>query len=686
MLGNRAMFDLRWAVWPVCVATMVVSYSSVILCAQPADDPPDVPIFRAGTTYVEVDAYVTDRNGRLVRDLTAEDFQVYEDGQIQTVVASTFVEVPLSPYGYPVSLPAPDVSSNARDRNDGRLYLLVLDDLHTHQLRSDTVREVARHFIERSMGTNDRAAIVVTSGRQELTHEFTGNRKRLVATIERFVGQRPPMSERFMGIMPPILPGQLPSVGPQPFRHARPNRVAEMQAYEAGVTLRSLKRWAEWMAGLGTRRKVLVFVSEGIDHDMGDVFHPDTDDLRADMRETIAAAARNNVVIYGVDPRGLPTGKRSSIRTVLTPDEDHFSADVWRAQQTLRALSEETGGFSVVDSNEFGLAFDQIVVENSGYYLLGYNAPREAPDGERHRIDVRVTRPNLVVRARRSYLARSGAASDAPEVGAIPTDLAKLLVAPLPESGLTMAVSAAVFRGVDDLASVVVVVEAQPWIGGLLTSQRRIDESGEGITLSIVAADRNGQVREGRRILLPSSVRRDGLRVVTQLQLPSGDFQLRVGASDSDTRSRGSVHHDLTVPDFSTGGIAISDVVVSSVLATDPVTVDEARLKSMPVWPTTIRQFLPEDELVLFGEVYDTAGEDQVDVTVTVSRRSGEVALQYEDTLVARDGDTAGLYEYSARIPLVGLEPDLYLLGVEARSTTGADEPAGRQLLFNLSR
>ena len=55
----------------------------------PAQDAREAPRFRVGVDAVRIDAVVTDRNGRIIADLTADDFEVRQDGKLQKV---TFVE------------------------------------------------------------------------------------------------------------------------------------------------------------------------------------------------------------------------------------------------------------------------------------------------------------------------------------------------------------------------------------------------------------------------------------------------------------------------------------------------------------------------------------------------------------------------------------------------------------------
>ena len=51
------------------------------------------PTFRSGRDLVSVDVVVRDRNGEIVRDLTAADFEIREDGRVQQVLGLSFQEI-----------------------------------------------------------------------------------------------------------------------------------------------------------------------------------------------------------------------------------------------------------------------------------------------------------------------------------------------------------------------------------------------------------------------------------------------------------------------------------------------------------------------------------------------------------------------------------------------------------------
>ncbi len=116
------------------------------------------------------------------------------------------------------------------------------------------------------------------------------------------------------------------------------------------------------MAGIRGRRKAVVFFSEGIDYD---IYNPIANTYASDIRQygqdAIAAATRANVSFYGVDPRGL-SGVRRRRGDCLAAHSIPRSISVSRpcsdelriSQDSLRTLSDETGGFAAVNSNDFG--------------------------------------------------------------------------------------------------------------------------------------------------------------------------------------------------------------------------------------------------------------------------------------------------------------------------------------------
>ena len=78
---------------------------------------PQTPTFKVQVDYVEVDALVTDEQGRFVRDLAMDDFEIFEDRKPQKISTFALIDIPVERADRPLyaSEPLePDVYSNER--------------------------------------------------------------------------------------------------------------------------------------------------------------------------------------------------------------------------------------------------------------------------------------------------------------------------------------------------------------------------------------------------------------------------------------------------------------------------------------------------------------------------------------------------------------------------------------------
>src|ERR687897_1265973 len=133
--------------------------------------------FQAEVNLIEVDAAVTDADGNFVVGLTADDFELFDDGELQKIAAFSYVEIPLSiPTQFPgVDRPvSPDVRSNLEPVS-GRMYVIVLDDMNIAAIHSPSVRQHARGFVESYFGAGDIGAVTYTSGRVDASQDFTSD-------------------------------------------------------------------------------------------------------------------------------------------------------------------------------------------------------------------------------------------------------------------------------------------------------------------------------------------------------------------------------------------------------------------------------------------------------------------------------------------------------------------------------
>ena len=518
----------------------------------PAPPPPQGPTFKVRVDYVEVDVVVTDRQGNLVRDLKKEDFQVLEDGKSQSINTFTMVDIPIERADRPLFAESPiepDVKTNEKPF-DGRVYVMVIDDLHTRFGRSIRVKAAAKQFIERRLGANDLMAIVHTAGSSDANQEFTNNKRLLLAAVDKTSGRK------------------LDSATANKTREFNNTRDLRQQGdplndpedaergFNARNTLDTLRNVADWFGSVRGRRKAILFVSEGIDYDIYDMIagngsnHHSASMVMDSTRDAISAATRSNVAIYGIDPRGLTDLGDESIEIQSYPDDTSLGIgsgslqnELRLAQDSLRVLSDETGGFAVVNKNDFATAYQRIVEDNSSYYVLAYYPPDPRP-GRLHKIDVRVTRPGLTVRARKGYVTpkKADAVTTANTKGPSTPELREAIDSPLPVSGLTLHVFAAPFKGAAPNASVLFGVEMRGRDLQLAQNAK--------VVLSYLAIDQNGKIKAGNTdsLAMPNlkpetraRIEQTGLRVLNRLDLPPGKYQLRVAAHDTNGGNVGSV-------------------------------------------------------------------------------------------------------------------------------------------------
>jgi VWFA-related protein len=654
------------------------------------------PTFKVEVNYVEIDARVTNAAGAFVTDLGQSDFQVLEDGVAQTLTVFSRVDLPVERHdpplfkGEPIE---PDVQTNLAEFN-GRVFVLVLDDLQTDFRRSRQVKAAARQFIRRFIGANDLAAVVYTGGAADRGQEFTNSRARLVASVDRFMGSKLPSAT--MTTLDDYYAQRNSGSG----REARDTSQME-RGFKARNTLSALKGVADFLAGVRGRRKAVVWFGEGLDYNLDDPFRsPDASVLRQTMQEAIAAANRSDVSFYGVDARGLGAGLDEAIEISAVPADDPnapnpttgIQDEVRRAQDSLRVLSEQTGGFAIVNQNDLNAAFERIVRDNSSYYVLGYYSSNEKRDGKFRKIQLRVTRPGVRVQARDGYTAPKGrpaAASTSKADAGVPPDVRDALASPIPSTGIGLSVFAAPFSGPGAKSSVALVIEFDP--AGL----KFVEQDGkfnDDLELHVLAVDAAGKLQDGGRTTVPlrlsepshRAVLSYGFRVIRRLTISPGRYQIRVAAKEV-RGAIGTVRQTLDVPDFSKSPLQLSGIAIASISAGRmPTANPDEQLKGvLPSAPTAIREFPGNDTIALFAEVYDnqSSAPHRVAITSSLVADDGRVVFTASDERSSDElqGKKGG-YGYTRQIPLNSYAPGRYVLRIEARTLLASGATTAREV------
>jgi VWFA-related protein len=600
----------------------------------PGDPQEPVASFRSSVEAVQISVIVTDREGKPAAGLTEADFEVFENRVPRPIVTFAEVNIPVErTAGVRVES---DVLGN--DGPPGRLYVIALDQMSTDSILR--ARFIMRRFIENHFGPNDTAAVVLTtSGPGDSGQEFTGNPRRLLAAIDRFGG------------------GDLQGEWTR-----EKNFVGDLRTLLA------------FMATLRGARKSLILVTEGVPVDAYDVidarparFGGIFSEVNPEFVEALSFATRNNIAIYPINPRGLTT-------ELAAPGS--FDTSALENRTVLGGLAAVTGGFALTGSNNFDRAFERLVLENSSYYQLAFDSGIERRDGRYVPIEVRVKRPGLQVRSMDGYIAPRGGPQQPRRPTTVLASVWDAVASAITTSGVSMRVNAAPFRndkGKD--ATVAVTLEIASEKLNLVEQ----DGAWRGVLEILLATTDSRNKRRwpiwrhrAALALKPDTyerVSRSAIRVISQLPLPEGRYQLRVSAGGEAVA--GSVIYDMEVPDFR-DDFSLSGITLTSSQAQQTLTFSPHRVEvSFPGPPTTAREFSPDDTLTLFAEAYENRKKPHT-VTFAIELRDEdglEIGRHVMERTATDKPKQAGAYAFAPNLKLEEVPPGRYVVHVEARSS-----------------
>lgn len=345
---SRALVKTRSLSLPLLSLPLLCGLALCVLCAVTAlaqqtekSETLKSDTLKIDTTLVSVPVIVSDKQGRYVSGLQASDFTLYEDRVKQNVDFFAAVEEPFN-----VALLL-DTSFSARN---------VLDD----------IKDAARDFIKQ-LRPQDRAMVVSFDSRVNTLSALTSDRKALERAIDDAgIGQR--LGTRMLAAVDQVLQ-----------RH-----------------FGSLKG-----------RKAIILLTDGKDAGSG-----------IDPQSILETAAEADTMIYTIfystgpppGPEGRERPRMGRRGGVFTPNperrerrERRVEARNEMAVDFLQKLAEASAGrYYSSEAPDLKKTFGLIADELRHQYRLGFYPP-DHPAGSAYSLRVEVSRPGLVVRARRSY-------------------------------------------------------------------------------------------------------------------------------------------------------------------------------------------------------------------------------------------------------------------------------------------
>ena len=535
------------------------------------DDKDDV--VRITTNLVQVDAVVT-KDGRPVTGLTADDFEIYEDGHKQVITSFAYVSnvgarsatTPEKPRETKTGsfTPPPPLTRDVPRRT----IALVVDDLGLSAESMSDVRRSVRKFVAEQMQPNDLVAILRTGTQVGALQQFTNDKRLLNRAVDQLRWNL--CSRVGINVLRPV---------------GLPNYSGCLHSY--GSTLSQLRSIVEAMGRLPGRKSLILmsdsvpiqnqelepYEYEGVPESAGDDWV-----YRRGLAKIAEKAIRSSVVIYSVDTQGLqvtgPTAADQFSGNInqMTAQMRNVLATRSRLLQDRRAggdmIARQTGGFQIRNSNDFH--FDRIMEDQSGYYLLGYRPTGETFNKHFHHIKAKIKKSGMTVRTRFGFYGVSE--EDVKLQLPSPAQMTNLaLMSPFGAQNLEFElasfftndpkqgslVRSFIYLDANDLTFKPVNDrhETSLEIHGVIFGDNGVpvEKVTHGVTLSLKEAEYERAIREGLRLRFDMPARRPGA------------YQVRIAIREGYAYKIGSAGQVVAVPDLTRNQLALSGVVLQGI-------------------------------------------------------------------------------------------------------------------------
>src|SRR5262245_50692545 len=374
---------------------------------------PGQDVVRITTQLVQVDAVVTDKKDKHVEDLTEEDFELLVDGKKQQLTHFSHISLPMvkrepAPKKKADAVVAPESmpTRQLEPEEVRRTIAFVVDDMGLSPSSMELSRETLKKFVREQMQEGDLVAIIRTGSGLGMLEQFTSDKRILYTAIEKLVWN-------------PLSRDMMPTFADASVADDMDAAQAEQQAEQQAVA-DSFAEFQETSFTTGTLgatsfvvrslrnfpgRKSVILLSDGFRINSRTNNDDNTNQVLRSLENLVEQANRSSVVIYSIDAKGLqPFMPGANVGG--RPGASAHSDALQTAQEALEGpnfLSQQTGGFTVGNTNDLNIGIDEALYDQQSYYLLGFDPEDEKFDQRRHSIKVKVNRPGLRVRTRSSF-------------------------------------------------------------------------------------------------------------------------------------------------------------------------------------------------------------------------------------------------------------------------------------------
>lgn len=595
-------------------------------------------VVRITTNLIQVDAVVTDKNGKPVTDLREDDFEIQENGKKQDITNFSFVPLASAMTEPPApeaavdknGPPAPPMPTVLLRRDQVRRTIaLVLDDLGLSAQSVPYVRRALKKFVEEQMQPGDLVAILRTSEVIGIMQQFTSNKQQLLKAVEGIRWN--PLGRGGVSPFAPIEGDDISSETSSEVPGASDEVGINIDEFSDELftigTLGTLNYIVQGLKDLPGRKSVMLF-SDGIKIRNSE---GQSDRVLDDLRRLADYANRASVVIYTMDARGLPSleltaednvrgmrqprasggssraagiGGKGGARGGMVNDRVESALlsrrlGVFESQQGLNFLADETGGLAIRNTNDLSGGIKKMLDDQQGYYLIGYHPDEKTFDPARlrfNKLTIKVKRSGLKVRYRSGFMGFSDKVASPAAPATRAEQLSRAIAKPFASGAIDVrltslfandATTGSFMRSLlhVDASNLTFIDEPDDW-HNLVFDIMAVTFGIGGDVVDELSRTENVRVRgETYR-----SIVRNGFDYIVTVPIKKpGAYQLRAALRDTATERVGTASQFIEVPDLDKNRLALSGIIINGF---DP----EKLKKSVEAGNTAVGRILAEPQ------------------------------------------------------------------------------------------
>jgi VWFA-related protein len=525
--------------------------------------------FSSMTVLVQVPVVVTDKSGAHLHNLKKEDFQVFENGKEQKLGPFEEITTASSPLPKPASKPG-EFSNLAVDPSQPRtLAIIAIDEINTPFLDQAYGRKELIKYLSANLEPGQIASLVIMGSKGvRVLQGLTSDSAQLLAAVKKVNGEVSTMETYDPEAQ--VAVANQGGLGASNFNQSEEGDIEDQlrdflirgdaitgafqQENAIETTLSSFLDIANYVSGI-PGRKALIWATGSFPFAIDSPNSVPGGRLSLLYERAMAALNQAQMSVYPVDIRGLVSTSPAGDVAYHGGHSGNqmLNAAVGRSWlqastiDTLRDFAEMTGGKAFYNTNDLAGSFHKAVDDGSSYYLVGYYLDTHNNRPGWRQLKVKVNTPHGEIRARNGFFVtnatmNAGASRAVDEESAIhsPFDATSL--------PLTLQWLGNTAEGDKRRVDFSVFVPNGIFIDEAAQNHFSIDltavvTNDKGASAGTFARPLQGAVRPDALAIVKS----EGIHYKTMMELPPGQYMVKLVVRDNLSGRIGSVSAPLTV-------------------------------------------------------------------------------------------------------------------------------------------